>query len=91
MDLVFFVFSLVVTPFALISDITVVSVTSQRSQLTARSATQLESARDKGPSLADPAVLGDCKSGSCTNLDTEIGVGGYTNMSASNTNRLVET
>ncbi|XP_049871375.1 centrosomal protein of 120 kDa isoform X2 [Pectinophora gossypiella] len=52
--------------------------------LTARSATQLESVH-AGVTPAPPAL--DCRGGSCTNLDPDVGGTRYTNIGVCNTDR----
>ncbi|XP_072938365.1 uncharacterized protein [Epargyreus clarus] len=53
--------------------------------LTARSATQLES--DRQTEKEKGSLKLDCKSGSCTDIDREVGGVSYTNMAATNTTR----
>ncbi|XP_039758639.1 centrosomal protein of 120 kDa-like isoform X2 [Pararge aegeria] len=53
--------------------------------LTARSATQLESGREK-EEIEKEGIL-DFRSGSCTNLDQDVGGVAYTNMAPGNTGR----
>ncbi|KAG6453017.1 uncharacterized protein LOC115445376 [Manduca sexta] len=57
----------------------------QKPKLTARSATHLESGR-KGPDVQQHDSL-EFKSGSCTNIDQDVGGVAYTNMAARNTAR----